>query len=322
LLATLLFLAATVLFVAAPAWWWAPAAPALVISEVLIVTSWDDAKFGTVANVIVLVPLVIALLDFAPWSFRSIYRREVAAGLQGHTTNSALLTDADLAHLPRVVQAYLRYAGAVGKPRVHDFRVRFRGTFRRGADAPWMPTTVEQYSFYDPPSRVFLMGSTLYGVPFEALHIYAGSAATMRVRVASVVPVVDAQGPQMNQSETVTLFNDMCLLAPATLADAEVVWEELDARSAKATFSNAGQTISAVLSFDEAGALTNFVSDDRYQSLDGTSYKNRRWSTPVQAYRDVGGRRVMAVGEARWTEPEGEFSYARLELSDIEYNLR
>jgi hypothetical protein len=29
----------------------------------------------------------------------------------------------------------------------------------------------------------------------------------------------------MSQSETVTLFNDMCIMAPATLVDAPIAWE-------------------------------------------------------------------------------------------------
>jgi len=41
-------------------------------------------------------------------------------------------------------------------------------------------------------SRLFLVKSALYGVPFEALHIFTGPAATMQVKVASLVTVVDA----------------------------------------------------------------------------------------------------------------------------------
>jgi hypothetical protein len=47
----------------------------------------------------------------------------------------------------------------------------------------------------------------------------------MRVKALGVMPMVDATGNVMDRSEAVTLFNDMCLLAPATLVDAPVlVW--------------------------------------------------------------------------------------------------
>jgi hypothetical protein len=44
----------------------------------------------------------------------------------------------------------------------------------------------------------------------------------------------------MNQGETVTMFNDMCLLAPAALLDVAVVWEEIGSQRVRGAFTNAG----------------------------------------------------------------------------------
>ncbi|HSO32687.1 MAG TPA: DUF6544 family protein, partial [Labilithrix sp.] len=130
-----------------------------------------------------------------------------------------------------------------------------------------------------------------------------------------------ARGPEMNQSETVTLFNDLCLLAPAALVDARVTWEPIDARSVRGTFTNAGQTIRAVLAFDAQGDLADFVSSDRFLSGDGTKYESFPWSTPIRDYRDFGGRRVASRGETVWKQPAGDFVYGRFELEEIEYNV-
>jgi hypothetical protein len=144
----------------------------------------------------------------------------------------------------------------------------------------------------------------------------------MEVRAAGVISVVEAGGPQLNQSETVTMFNDLCVLAPAALLDAPVIWEEVDARSTRAIFTNAGHTIRAELVFDDAGDLVDFVSDDRFQTSDGTSYRRYPWSTPLRDYRRfAGGMRVAARGAARWLTPQGELSYGRFEIVDIEYNV-
>jgi hypothetical protein len=66
LAAALLFLLSAVLLVAAPNWWWTPALGAILISQLVIITAWSDAKFGTFANLIVLVPAVVAGLGYAP----------------------------------------------------------------------------------------------------------------------------------------------------------------------------------------------------------------------------------------------------------------
>ena len=74
--------------------------------------------------------------------------------------------------------------------------------------------------------------------------------------------------------------------------------------------------------FDDTGALTNFVSDDRYQSADGKVFKPYRWSTPVHGYRDYHGRKLAEFGEASWKMPDGELSYGRFQLLDVSYNDR
>jgi hypothetical protein len=185
-----------------------------------------------------------------------------------------------------------------------------------------MPIRAEQYEFFDQPSRVFLVQASRFGLPVQALHMYVGTTATMQVRIASFFDVVDARGPEMNRSETVTLFNDMCLLAPATFLDAKIEWQELDDHRVAATFANAGNTIRAELFFDREGDLVSFVSNDRFQSADGKIYRSFPWSTPVGSYRDFGGVHLASYGEAVWQEPHGEFPYARFEVVDIAYNVR
>ena len=84
-------------------------------------------------------------------------------------------------------------------------------------------------------------------------------------------------------------------------------------------YTNAGHTISAVLSFDEGGDLVGFISQDRYQS-DGKSDKLFPWSTPLADYRDFGEARLASEGEARWVEPGGEWTYGKFVLERISYN--
>jgi hypothetical protein len=130
-------------------------------------------------------------------------------------------------------------------------------------------------------------------------------------------------GPQMNQGETVTLFNDICLMAPAALIDRQrIQWESAGPLAARARFTHAGNTVTALLTLNEAGELVDFISNDRFMSSDGKTYTSYPWSTPVGSYRDLDGRRVAAYGEAIWHTPEGKFSYGKFNLVEIEYNLR
>ena len=252
--------------------------------------------------------------------FRRSYRREIAERLTRRASPPPL-TEADLAPLPEPVRRYVRLSGAVGQPRAHHFSARWRGRIRGGPDDAWMKFTATQHNFPGEPARFFLMHATKSGLPVDAFHTFKAGRATMRVRLLSFVPLVNASGPEMDRAETVTLFNDLCLLAPGALVDPAIQWEPIDVRSARGRYTVGSNTISAVLLFNEAGELVNFVSDDRLAvSSDGKELTRQRWSTPVRDYRDFGPLRAFTRGEGRWHPPTGEFAYFEGELIDLEVN--
>ncbi len=319
LLAAVGFGASAVLILFGNEVWWVAGAPAVMLSQTLVFILWDDAKFGSLVNLVILLPLMISVADSLPESHRNIYRQHVRIGLNLFST-PPIVTDADLEPLPAPVRRYLRYTGTVGKPRIVNFRARFTGQFKRSPESGWMDFSSQQYNFYDDPTRLFFIGSNLFGIPFDALHLYIGRNATMQIKVASLFQVVDAKGDTMTRSETVTLFNDMCIMAPATLIDTNIAWEPVDSLTARATFTNKGFTISALLSFNERGELVDFSSDDRFMSADGITYKNYRWTTPMKNYADFDGRKVATEAEVIWHMPGGDYTYGRFLLQDIQYN--
>ncbi len=302
-------------------WWWLVGMAALVLSQALIVHSWRDARFGTIVNVMIAVPVLIAALEARPGSFTNRYRaaaREALAGSQAMPP----VSEADLAHLPDSVRRYLRYVGVVGNPRVRNFRAAFRGDFRNGLEGRWMSFRSEQVNVVEPPSRLFLMKASMFGVPIEGLHMFRSDGASMRIGVASLFRVAEARGPKMDQGETVTLFNDLCLMAPAALIDdRRIRWDAVGPLSARAAFTHNGYTITARLSFNEAGELIDFESGDRFMSSDGKSYQKLPWSTPAGEYREFDGRRVASHVEVVWHTRAGPFLYGEFHLVAITYNV-
>lgn len=320
LLATALFLFALGFYISGKDSWWIVATAAMVLSQILIIRQWSDARFGTAGNIIILVPVIFAFLNALPGSYYNWYESYVKQRL-AVPAKARILSDSSLQNLPATVAKYLRYSGVVGKPVINNFRAVFSGRMKTSLESSWMDIASRQYNFYDDDrARVFYVSSTLYGMPFEGLHRYTGNAATMKIKVASLVEVVDAKGKEMNQGETVTMLNDMCILAPATLISNDIRWETIDSLTVRATFTNRGNTISAVLHFNQKGELVNFVSGDRYLSSDGRTYYLYPWSTPIRDYKDFDGRRVPTYGEAMWFTPDGPFTYANFYITDIEYN--
>jgi hypothetical protein len=256
-------------------------------------------------------------------SYSSTFQRLTAENLARPIT-TPLLSESDLAPLPAPVATYLRRTGAVGKPRVLSFHLTMHGEFARDRKNPKrLPYTAEQYSFLDTRTRLFFMRARLFGIPMDGLHVFTpADGASMRIKVASLFKVVDAHGEKMDQGETVTYLNDMCILAPASLIDPSISWQELDSHHVKATLTKDGVTVSAVLTFDDAGDLVDFYSDDRLYNDDGATYLSYRWKTPITEYRTLAdGRRVASKGSAVWETPEGDFEYITFNLGEVTYNL-
>jgi hypothetical protein len=297
-----------------------------VASQMAILTSWSDARFGTVVNLVLLLAAAYGFAALGPTSFHAQFRDQAVEAIHDVDPQPGLLvSEDDLAELPEPLAAYVRRSGALGKPRVTSFSALFHGRIRSGPDQAWMPFTGEQVNTYGSnPRRVFLMDATRSGLPVTVLHSFVDTTATMRVKVLSLFPVVDAAGAEMDRGETVTVFNDLVVLAPAAIVGAPVRWTAVDADHVRGVFTDGDQSVSAELTFDAEHDLVNFTSDDRSRaSTDGKSFEQLRWSTPLSGHRDLDGRHVMTTGEGRWHAhpPEGLFTYLEFHVDDISYNL-
>jgi hypothetical protein len=286
-----------------------------VLSQLLILSVWKEAKGGTILNVVI---FFIAAANFSIQYFEFQFEEEVRGQLHHSPVNNKdLLTEEDLLPLPQSVQNYLRLSGAVNKPKVKNMRVEFVGKMRtKGGD--WFPFQSVQYNFFDDPARLFFMKAKMYGTTVPGFHDYQSATARMDVKLFGLFTIAEGSGIVMNMSETVTVFNDMCLFAPATLIDKRIQWQEKDKNNVEATFTNEGFQISAILKFNEKGQLVNFISDNRY---DINEMKQYRFSTPVKAHEKIHDINIPTYGEAIWHYPEGKFAYGQFHLKSIDYNV-
>ena len=232
----------------------------------------------------------------------------------------ATINQSDIQNLPETVKKYLSVTGFLAKEKINNFRVVCEGRIR-GNSGGWMKFSSKQYNFFDEPSRFFLIKATKMGIPARGLHVYKNLQASMVIKMANIFKVVDARGPKMNQAETVTLFNDMCVMAPGTLISDKVEWEEIGDLKIKSTFTNGNYKIAAILHFNENGELTNFISNDRYDT-DGKTYVNYPWSTPLSDYKDFGGIRIASRASLIYHKPEGDFCYGKFILKEADYNCK
>jgi hypothetical protein len=192
----------------------------------------------------------------------------------------------------------------------------------KNEQAAWMPFTSEQHNYMANPERLFFMKAKMMQLPVAGYHCYRNGKAYMDIRLLSLFKVQYGDGPQMDTAETVTFFNDMCCMAPATLIDRRITWGEATDSIVKAKFTNNGITIAATLYFNEDGALVDFVSNDRYATEDNGVMNRVPWSTPIAEYREFNGYYIGSFAKAIYHYPSGDLCYGTFRLTQLEYNTR
>ncbi|HMB63215.1 MAG TPA: DUF6544 family protein, partial [Eudoraea sp.] len=207
----LLFIVSAIMIYFKKDGWAFVALPAVIVSQLLILTVWSDAKYGAIANGII---LLAAIIGVGAQQFEKRYKTDVKRALDSEIFQNGIITEKDLEPLPPIVQKYLNYVGLLGTPKVHNVKIEFEGEMRdKGND--WFPFKSEQYNFFDAPSRLFFMKAKLKSLPVNGYHRYVAEGACMQIKFLSLFSVVDIDGPELYPTETVTFFNDLCLFAPA-----------------------------------------------------------------------------------------------------------
>ncbi|MDB5249715.1 MAG: hypothetical protein JWQ40_4109 [Segetibacter sp.] len=317
LLAFIFFAIAAIMFAFKTGHWWLFGLIAVVTSQVLIISFWHDAKFGTIVNVII---LIAAIIGYVTFGYYSKYQNDVKIALQQPAYfQSSELTEADIQYLPGPVKNYLRFTGSIGKPKVNNFKIEFTGKIRKDEQSEWMQFTSEQYNFMGTPTRLFFMKAVMKNLPVAGYHCFRNGDAFMDIRLLSLFKVQYQDGVEMDLSETVTFFNDMCCLAPPTLIDKRIKWSDVQGNKVKGSFTNNNITVSAWLYFNDKGELINFISEDRYSADPGKQFP---WSTPLKDYQEISGYKLMGNGDAIYSYPDRDLCYGTFKLTSIEYNCK
>ncbi|HMI84297.1 MAG TPA: DUF6544 family protein [Polyangiaceae bacterium] len=249
--------------------------------------------------------------------------REVAAlDLPRGPGSDALVTDEDLARLPRPVQRYLRFMKVVGRPRDWSFRAGFEGRFRRGPSEAWLPCEVWQYDSAIEVARIFHMRLALANLlPTVVRDTYLKGHGRMQARAFDLFNVVNATGLELDLGEMVTYLNDAIFLAPSMILRPHTEWLPVGENCFDVKLFDGGNVVTARVLIDECGAPYEFSTTDRFVSdpyTKGHPLVGARWTTPFDDWVTLGARVVPRRGKAIWHLPGGTFEYAHFYLQHRE----
>jgi len=231
-----------------------------------------------------------------------------------------VITDEHVRHLPDPVQRFMRYTHTIGAPRVRTVRLKQTGFFRvsEKPNAPWYPLSAEQYFTVSPLAFVWL--GTIKMAPLlavQGLDVFQQHGSLV-IKLLGLIKVAHESGPQADQAELVRFLSEI-IWFPSAYLHPDLHWQPIDRLSARATLTYHSLSVSGDFYFDEQGALTTFVAQ-RARDVEGRP-SMLTWSARVHQYRAYGDLFLPGSGEVYWHLPAGEFSYGRLDVTELEHNV-
>ena len=181
-----------------------------------------------------------------------------------------------------------------------------------------MPFEAQQYFTISPPGFIWLANVEMK--PFFSLvgrDKFVAGKGNMLIKAMSILPIVDAKGPGIDQGSMVRYLSET-IWFPQAAIESYISWEGIDTTSAKATINYGGITVAGTFQFTPAGDLQSFEAD-RYYDRKGMSTLER-WHIETKDWAVFDGVRMPVISEVTWKLKEGDFTWLKVEVTDVKYN--
>lgn len=317
LLACLIFFISAVSSFLSLNWWWMPAGAGIIISQVLVFMYWPDAKFGTLANIVI---LVACMLAYGQWNFEQQTTRELQRVWPVAETEAEIITPRHLFTVPPVVQLWMENAGVVGQLSQQRVYLEQRGEMKTTPDGNWMPVRAEQYIGTTQPA--FLWIADVKAAPFVYLKgrdRYIDGKGKMLIKLLSVVPMVESKGPKIDQGSLLRYLAEIVWYPSAALQE-YIDWEQLDSTTAKATIEYGGISASGIFRFNKKGDVTAFESNRYYERKEGATLEKWLITIDENSYHRITGIRVPTSAKISWKLAGNNFTWYKLQLDSLRFN--
>lgn len=291
---------------------------AVLLSQILIITVWKDARFGTILNVMILAAAVSSLAEM---SFNSKVRKEVSSLLNSAAVERKVITKDMLGHLPLIVQKWLIAAGVIGKERIDTVRLKQQGEMRTGPGKNWMPFSATEYFSIQQPAFNWQTKVQVTSIlNMTGRDRFEKGNGAMLIRLNGLINIANKKNEdRINHSAMMRFLAEICWFPTAALAE-YIEWKGLDAASAEATMHYKGITASGIFNFDTNGDMISFTGNRWYTNGKHTSLE--KWLVQTNGYAVYDGWRVPARCEVSWKLNKGDFNWLYLRVTNLEFNTK
>lgn len=298
--------------------WWTFGLLASIISQILIFNHWSDAKFGTIANIII---LVASLIAYSSYKFKNGIKKErIALFDQSENIQNKIVSTEDIAALPQAVQRWLNYSGVIGKPMVANVHLRQKLELKlKPEQEEWSKGTAEQYFSCQPPAfNWYLSTSIKTFLPVVGRDKFEDGEAEMRIKLFSFIPVATIKNNEKINQAALQRYLAEIVWFPSAAVSNYIQWEALDENTARASMEYMGTKGTGVFYFDEQGQFQKFIAM-RYK--DASDTETTEWVVSASKTEERNGIKIPTECIASWNLNSGQWTWLKLRIKAIAYNV-
>ncbi|SFR55250.1 hypothetical protein SAMN04490243_2870 [Robiginitalea myxolifaciens] len=318
LVAFLLFVICAISFFTHSNYWWLIGFSAVILSQVLIFNYWSDAKYGTVANLIILTSVIIA---YAGFNFQNKVAAERKSLLEkSEPVGEEVITGEAISELPSVIQKWLINSGTVGKSQIYNVHLVQEIRLKmKPEQSAWNNGLAEQYFTVQPPAFNWNINTQMNSIlPVVGRDQFADGKGEMKIKLLSLIPVVDVKNDEKVNQATLQRYLAEIVWFPSASLNRHIKWETIDAYSARATMEYKGTKGSGIFHFNEYGNFEKFVAMRYKDSKDADPIE---WIVTAIKIEEINGIKIPTECEASWNLETGKWTWLKLKIKQINYNL-
>ena len=312
----IMFIVATMQYLTNKKWFYV-AFVAVLVSQVLILLAWKEAKFGTIANIII---LIVSISAYATNCFNTMVESESKQILQNIKLESLpIISENDIAHLPKIVQKWLSNSGVTQNEKVKAVRLKQVGEMRTKPNSNWMSFEATQYFNVENPAFIWNAAvDAMLGIKMLGRDELQNGKGKMLIKLGGLLPVVnESHNSKMNSGAMIRYLAEICWFPSAALNN-YITWKSIDVTSAEATFTYNNLSVSGVFTFSSKGDFIAFEADRYFGGNNDATLET--WRVEALSYKEFNGVRIPNTSKVTWKLPEGDFNWLNLEITDIEFN--
>ena len=315
--ATMFFIVFAILYITNSKYAWLFGFFAVVISQIIILFVWNDAKFGTLANVLI---LIVSIFLLSSCSFQRMIKQETTALLtQNKISNEKIVTESDIENLPAPVQRWMRSSGAVGQPYIYAGKVFQKAEMKlKPQQENWMKAAAVQYTTIDKPGFIWSVDVKINGLlSFVGRDKFENGKGEMLIKMNSLIKIVNERGEKLDEGTLQRYLGEMVWFPSLALSE-YITWEVINDTTARATMTYLGTSGSGTFTFNAQGDVTQF-SALRYKGNEAEA-KRHEWVMKIVGYNTFEGIKVPTQMTATWKLDKGDWTWLKMEVTQIQFN--